>query len=265
MTTIDLNADLGESFGAWTMGHDEALLACVSSANLACGAHAGDPSVMAHSVAAAIRAGVAIGAHPGYPDLIGFGRRSLAMTADEVYATVLYQLGALQAFVRAAGGRLVHVKPHGALYNDAALDPTLAEAIARATRAADHGLRLVGLPGSALEMAAAAAGLDFWGEFFTDRAYGDAGRLLPRTQPGALLHDRSQVIARTLRAVTSGKVETAGGAIIKLSFRTICLHGDNPAAVELAQALRASLEAGGVTVTAGSATASGLAAFGPSA
>ncbi|HAP43844.1 MAG: lactam utilization protein LamB [Spirochaetes bacterium GWD1_61_31] len=263
MTTIDLNADLGESFGAWTMGHDEALLACVSSANLACGVHAGDPSVMAHSVAAAIRAGVAIGAHPGYPDLIGFGRRSLAMTADEVYTTVLYQLGALQAFVRAAGGRLVHVKPHGALYNDAALDPTLAEAIARATRAADHGLRLVGLPGSALEMAA--AGLDFWGEFFADRAYDDAGRLLPRTQPGALLHDRAQVIARTRRAVASGDVETAGGGLIKLRFRTICLHGDNPAAVELAQALRASLEAGGVTVTAGSATASGPSASGPTA
>lgn len=248
MTRIDLNADVGESFGAWRMGHDQDLLPLISSANIACGWHAGDPLVMQRTVQTAVACGLAIGAHPGYPDLLGFGRRSLAMSGEEVYAALLYQIGALRAIAEAAGARLGHVKPHGALYNDANRDPGLAKAVARAVKSAGGGLCLVGLPASRLAEAAADAGIGYWGEFFADRAYCDDGSLAPRGQPGAVLEDADQVIERCMVAVGQGRIRALSGTSIELDFKTICMHGDNPEAVALASSLRQALEAGGIAV-----------------
>jgi 5-oxoprolinase (ATP-hydrolysing) subunit A len=248
MKFVDLNADLGESFGAWTMGLDAELLAYLSSANIACGWHAGDPAVMERSVRAALAAGVALGAHPGYPDLTGFGRRSMALSAEEVYGAVLYQTGALRAFAEAAGGRLSHVKPHGALYNDAAADATKARAVARAVKAAGSGLFLVGPPDSALSAAAAEIGLPYAREFFADRAYGDDGRLVPRALPGAVIHDKDQAVRRTLEALQSGAVASINGRPVTIGFDTICLHGDNPEALSFARGLRSALESAGIAL-----------------
>ena len=249
MNTIDLNADMGESFGAWTMGLDTQLLPAISSANIACGWHAGDPGVMQATAAAALAAGVAIGAHPGYPDLAGFGRRSMALSPDEAYSAILYQAGALRAFAEAAGGRLSHVKPHGALYNDAAVNPALAKSIARAVKALGGGVYLVGLPDCELSKAAAELGLKYAREFFADRAYDESGRLVPRSKPGAVIHDRNLAVSRTLAAIRTGTVPSISGKAIPACFDTICLHGDNPEAVDFARALRAALEAGGIAVT----------------
>jgi len=246
MKYIDLNADLGESFGAWSLGLDNELLACLSSANIACGWHAGDPAVMERSVAAALAAGVALGAHPGYPDLAGFGRRSMALSAEEIYGAVLYQTGALRAFAEASGGRLSHVKPHGALYNDAAADAAKARAVAKAVRAAGGGLFLVGPPGSALSAAAAEIGLPYAREFFADRAYGDDGRLVPRGLPGAVIHDAALAVRRVLSALESGVVASINGAPVTMNFDTICLHGDNPHALAFARSLRAALASAGI-------------------
>lgn len=245
---LDLNCDMGESFGAFTLGHDAALLDAVTSANVACGFHSGDPRVMARTVTLAKEKGVAIGAHPGFPDLAGFGRRELAVSAEEALTDVLYQIGALAAFCRAAGVPLRHVKPHGALYNRAAIDELLARAIAEAVARFDRGLILVGLPGSAHERAAAAAGLPFAREAFADRAYLPDGTLAPRRQPGTLLTRPAEVAARAVRVATEGKVRTLMGSDLTLAADTICIHGDTVGAPELARAVRAALERAGVAV-----------------
>lgn len=251
ITSVDLNADLGEAFGPWPMGRDAELMAAVSSANIACGWHAGDPAVMARTVGLALDAGIAVGAHPGYPDLAGFGRRSMAMGEDEVYGAVLYQVGALAAFAAARGASLSHVKPHGALYNDAAADSAKARGVARAVRDAARlapALTLVGLPGSELEKAAAELGLAYAREFFADRAYDDEGRLVPRGRPGAVIHDAELAVERSLRALEEGVVTSASGRAIPIRFETICLHGDAPEAAAFALRLRAALEAAGIRV-----------------
>ena len=248
MNRIDLNADLGESFGAWRMGEDEALLALVSSANIACGFHAGDPVVMQRTVALAAARGVAIGAHIALPDLQGFGRREMRIGADEAYALTLYQLGALAAFTRAAGVPLTHVKPHGALYNMAARDAALAAAIARAVRDFDPALRLVGLAGSALVEAGHAAGLAVAAEAFADRGYRADGSLQPRNEPGALLDDADRACAQALGIVRDGAVAAVDGSRVTLHADTLCLHGDGPHAVAFARKLREALGAAGVRI-----------------
>ena len=250
MAQVDLNCDLGESFGAYTIGLDDQVIPHVTSVNIACGAHAGDPSVMRNTVRCAHAAGVAIGAHPGYPDLMGFGRRALAMSPHDVYASILYQVGALAAFAKAEGAQLHHVKPHGALYNAAAKDATLAQAIAQAVKDFDDQLILVGLAGSESITAAQNVGLRTASEFFADRAYQENGALVPRTQANAVITDKQKAIERTLRAVKEGVVESETGTVIPIAADTICIHGDNPAAVAFAAEIHAALEAAGVTVRA---------------
>lgn len=248
---IDLNADIGEGFGAWSMGSDEALLGYVSSANVACGFHAGDPAVIDRTVAHAARAGVAIGAHPGYFDLRGFGRREMRVAASEVEADVLYQVGALFAFARAHGAPLSHVKPHGALYNQAAGDAELAQAIAQGAARVSRELVLVGLAGSlAMRQAAAAAGLRFAAEAFVDRAYDSAGRLVPRSLPGAVTSDPAAAAAAALRLVRDRVVVATDGREVAVEADTLCLHGDNPRAVDVARAVREALDGAGVSVRA---------------
>src|SRR3989442_8709738 len=246
---IDVNADLGESFGAWTMGGDEELMGLVSSANVACGFHAGDPVVMDLTVARAVRAGVALGAHPGHFDLRGFGRREIAASPHEVEADVIYQVGALAAFARSHGARLIHVKPHGALYNQAAVDQALAGAIARATARVDRELVLVGLASSAtMRRAAEEAGLRYAAEAFADRAYEPDGSLRPRKIPGAVITDPEQAAAQALGIARDGLVRAASGAEVALRAETICLHGDNPHALAIARAVRRAFEAAGIEV-----------------
>ena len=241
MKTIDLNCDMGESFGAWTMGQDADVLEFVSSANIACGFHAGDPVTMRRTVAAAAARGVAIGAHPSLPDLAGFGRREMRVSADETHAMTLYQIGALAAFVRAAGVRLHHVKPHGALYNMAARDATLADAIAQAVRAFDPSLRLVGLAGSALPRAGARIGLAVAHEAFADRRYQDDGALTPRSEAGAVIEDIDAAVAQALAIARCEPVTTRSGGTRVLRADTICVHGDRPDAGEFARRLHVAL------------------------
>lgn len=246
---IDLNADVGESFGAWAMGADEPLLACLTSVNIACGFHAGDPRVMDRTVELAVHAGLAIGAHPGHWDLRGFGRRAIAADAAEVESDVLYQIGALAAFARAHGARLAHVKPHGALYNQAALDATLARAIARGVARAGRDLILVGLAGStAMREAAAGEGLRFAAEAFADRRYNGDGTLQSRRLPGSVIGDPEAAAAQALRIVRSGSVVAVDGREVPLGAQTLCLHGDNPSAVENAHAVRRALDAAGIAL-----------------
>lgn len=240
---------MGESFGRYTLGADREILSSVSSANIACGFHAGDPAVMRQTVRMAREAGVAVGAHPGLPDLAGFGRREMRVTPDEVQDLVLYQLGALYAIVVAEGARLRHVKPHGALYNMAARDAALADAIARAVAAFDPFLTLVGLAGSELLLAGARAGLDTASEAFADRAYEPDGSLTPRQQPGAVLHDVSVIVPRAVRMVIEGRVTATDGSDVALRVDTLCTHGDTPGAAALTAALRAGLEQHGVLVS----------------
>ncbi len=240
---IDLNADLGE--GA---PDDADLLALVSSANIACGWHAGDARLMQRTVAAALDRGVAIGAHPSYPDREHFGRREMALSPDDVRADLIYQIGALAALVRAQGGELHHVKPHGALYNQAARDPALADAIAAAVLDVDPSLALYGLAGSELLRAAVRAGLRPVAEVFADRGYGADGSLVPRSEPGAFVSDVDVAVARTLRMVRDGTVQAVTGETVRLRADTICLHGDGPHALAFARALRAALTAAGVDV-----------------
>lgn len=248
---IDLNADVGEGFGAWSIGTDEALLAHVTSVNVACGFHAGDPSVIDRTVARAVSAGVAVGAHPGYFDLRGFGRREMRVPLAEVEADVLYQVGALAAFARAHGAPLTHVKPHGALYNQAADDGELARAIARGVARADPGLVMVGLAGSpSMRDAAAAAGLRFAAEAFVDRAYDARGRLVPRSRPGAVIEDAAAAAAAALRLAVDRSVVASDGSVVAVLADTLCLHGDNPRALELARAVREALAGAGVSVQA---------------
>jgi UPF0271 protein len=248
---VDLNADLGESFGAWTLGADEAVLAQVTSANVACGFHAGDPTVMDRTVALAVRAGVAVGAHPGHHDLRGFGRREIAADPAEVEADLLYQAGALAAFAASHGTRLTHVKPHGALYNQAAREPGLARAVARGVRRLGREIVLVGLAGSqALRSAAEAEGLRFAAEAFVDRAYDAQGRLLPRSHPAALVCDPEAAAERAVRLACDGAVASIEGVVLTLRPDTLCLHGDGRHAAEIARAVREALEAAGVRVQA---------------
>jgi len=248
--TIDINCDLGESFGAWRMGDDAALLAVVSSANIACGFHAGDPDIMRRTVASAVEHNVAIGAHVSLPDLQGFGRREMAVTPNEAYAMTLYQIGALHGFAQVAGARLRHVKPHGALYNMAARDMKLADAIANAVRDFDPTLWLFGLAGSALIDAGRAAGLPVAAEAFADRGYRDDGSLQPRSQPGALITESDQAIAQAMAIAREGRVRAVDGSIIELEADTLCVHGDGAHAVLFAHNLRAALEAADITVAA---------------
>jgi len=246
---IDLNADVGEGFGAWTMGADAELLALVTSANVACGFHAGDPAVMDRTVGLAVRAGVAVGAHPGHADLRGFGRRAVQAVPDDIEKDVLYQVGALQAFARAHGTRLVHVKPHGALYNQAAEDDAVARAIARGVARAGRELILVGLASTAtMRRAAEAEGLRFAAEAFADRRYTPAGTLQSRREPGSVLGDSGEAAAQAVKIATEGRVIAADGREIALQADTLCLHGDNPAAVAHATAVRRALELAGVAV-----------------
>lgn len=238
---LNLNADLGESFGAWTMGADDALLPLVQSANIACGLHAGDPVVMQHTVAAALQKGVSLGAHPSYPDLQGFGRRSMRLSAAEIEAFTLYQLGALDAFARAAQGRVSHVKPHGALSNDACRDAGVAGAIIRAVKKFDSGLILLAPACSVLAEAGAAAGLRVALEIFADRAYAEDGQLAPRQQPGAVLHEPRACLAHVEKMLASGGLATRGGQILPSPIHSICVHGDGPGALDIARALRAAL------------------------
>ncbi len=245
---IDLNCDMGEGFGAWGMGQDEALLELVTSANIACGYHAGDPATMARTVKAAVARGVALGAHPSLPDLQGFGRRAMAITAEEAYGLVLYQIGALHAFAKAAGGRLQHVKPHGALYNMAARDRALADAIARAVLDFDPSLILVGLSGSELIQAGSALGLACASEVFADRSYEPDGSLTPRSQPGAMIEDEELAVARVLCMVREGKIANRTGADLIIQADTVCIHGDQPKALAFAGKLREALAAAGVEV-----------------
>lgn len=250
MKRIDLNCDLGESFGAWRMGEDAALLDLVSSANVACGFHAGDPAIMQRTVELAAARDVAIGAHVSLPDLQGFGRREMRVSADEVYAMTLYQLGALHAFVQAAGTRLTHVKPHGALYNMAARDRALAEAIACAVHAFDQRLTLFGLAGSALIDAGNAQGLAVAAEAFADRRYCADGSLQPRGEAGAVIDDVQAATAQALGIARDGTVVTAAGQRVNLHADTLCLHGDGAHAVPLARQLRAALEGAGIRIVA---------------
>ncbi|MCW5620946.1 MAG: LamB/YcsF family protein [Burkholderiales bacterium] len=245
---IDLNSDLGEGYGAWTMGEDAALLQQVSSASVACGFHAGDPGVMQRTVRMAAARGVAIGAHPALPDLQGFGRREMRVSAAEVYDLVLYQIGALGAFCRASKIPLCHVKPHGALYNMAARDAQLARAIAQAVHDYDTRLVLYGLANSALIEAGLEAGLVVANEVFADRTYQADGSLTPRTRPDALIHEVATALAQVERMIFAGEVVATDGSHVPIQADTLCLHGDGPAAVELASALRRGLEARGVAI-----------------
>lgn len=245
---IDLNADLGESFGAYQIGADEALLPLITSANIACGWHAGDPIVMERTVRLAQQYGVAIGAHPGYPDLLGFGRRSLALSADEAEAYVLYQISALAGIAQANGATVSHVKPHGQLYNDAVAQPALAAAIARAILRLDDRLILVGLAGSALVQAGRDAGLRVAEEIFADRVYEANGTLRSRRLPDAMIEDPTQSAEQVLRLVRDGQVVAHDGTLVAVRADTVCIHGDGPSAPAIARELRARLEAAGVEV-----------------
>ena len=250
MNRIDLNGDLGESFGTWRMGDDDALLALLSSANIACGFHAGDPEIMRHTVAQAVAHGVAIGAHVSLPDLQGFGRREMSVTAAEAHALTLYQIGALHAFTCAAGARLTHVKPHGALYNMAARDAMLANAIARAVRDFDPQLQLFGLAGSALIEAGRTLGLAVVAEAFVDRRYRADGSLQPRRETGSVIEDMDQALTQALGIARDGVAHTLDGQHVRLRADTLCLHGDGAHAVQLARRLRSELEAAGLRIAA---------------
>ena len=246
MARVDLNSDLGESFGRYSLGLDSEVIPLVTSVNIACGMHAGDPCVMRRTVTAAAAAGTSIGAHPGYPDLQGFGRRDMALSPDEVYAFVLYQISALAGFCKAERVKLAHVKPHGQLYNRAAKDEALAQAIAAAVHDFDPSLVLVGLAGGKLIDAGRAAGLAVAQEFFADRNYMPDGTLVPRKRDDAVIADESFAVARVVRAVQDGRIEAVDGTIIEVAADTICIHGDNVHALEFAKKIRAALTQAGV-------------------
>jgi UPF0271 protein len=250
MQSIDLNCDMGEAFGNYPMPNDDILLNHITSANIACGFHAGDPEVMQHTVAMAIKKGVAIGAHPGLPDLQGFGRREMKITANEAYQITVYQIGALYGFVKAAGGKLHHVKAHGALYNMAAKDPTLAKAIVQAVHDFDSTLILYGLAGSEMIEAAKKIGIITASEVFADRTYQDDGSLTPRSQSNALITDEQQSIAQVLQMVKHQQVQSASGKNIPLKAETLCLHGDGSHAVEFAKMINERLKTEGITIKA---------------
>lgn len=250
MKTLDLNCDMGEGLGAWKMGDDAALLEHVSSANIACGYHAGDPGIIHRTVELAIDKGVAVGAHPSLPDVQGFGRRQMQVSPAEAYDMVLYQIGALGAFAIACGGKLAHVKPHGALYNMAAKDGKLARAIARAVKDFDPSLVLFGLAGSELIRAGEQAGLKTANEVFADRTYQADGSLTPRSELGAMIPEVSASIAQVKRMIEEGRVRSLDGADVTVRADTLCIHGDEPNAVEFARRIRQALTEAGVRIAA---------------
>ncbi|MFX0546515.1 LamB/YcsF family protein [Roseovarius sp. S1116L3] len=247
MRQVDLNADLGESWGAWTMGHDAEMFDIITSANIACGFHAGDPVVMHRTLSLAKAKGVGVGAHPGYLDLWGFGRRRFADDdPDEIEKLLIYQIGAIQAMARAVGVPVTHFKAHGALANVTAVNAEIADAAARAVLATDPGMLFLALPGTEQERAAQRAGLGIAREAYVDRAYCADGTLAPRGQPGAVLEDAEETAARMVRMALEGRVIAIDGQDIALEFDTICVHGDNPHAVAMARAVRDALTRAGV-------------------
>lgn len=246
---IDLNADLGESFGRWTLGDDDAMLEVVTSANVACGFHAGDPSVLRHSCEQAAAQGVAIGAQVGYRDLPGFGRRFIDVAPAELTADVIYQIGALEGFARVAGTRVRYVKPHGALYNAIVHHEAQAAAVVEAVLAYDRTLPVMGLPGSVWLRLAQEAGLTTVGEAFADRAYTPEGTLVSRREPGAVLHDPAEIARRCVRIATKGEVVAVDGTVVAAPAGSLCVHGDSPGAVEIARQVREGLDEAGVELT----------------
>lgn len=250
MQTIDLNCDMGEAFGNYPMPNDALLMDYITSANIACGYHAGDPAVMQQTVQLALKKGVAIGAHPGLPDLQGFGRREMKVSANEVYQLTLYQIGALYAFVKAAGGKLQHVKPHGALYNMAAKDAALAKALAQAIYDFDSNLIFYGLAGSEMLKAATALGLKTAPEVFADRTYQNDGSLTPRSQSNALISNKEQAVKQVLLMAKEQQVTSAHGQAIPLKAETLCLHGDGAHAVDFAKLINQKLKQEGITIKA---------------
>jgi UPF0271 protein len=246
--TIDLNSDLGESFGALRIGFDEDLFPLISSANVACGFHGGDPRTLERTVAACKEAGVGIGAHPGFPDLVGFGRRVIAASPDDVRSDTLYQIGALGAFCKVAGVPLRHVKPHGALSNVTMHDQDLAAAIVAAIASYDPDLILFAMPGSALITAGESAGLRIAREAFADRAYNADGSLVSRRLPGAMITDPNEAAERMVRLVTTNSLTTIDGKTLDLNADTICTHSDTPSAVEIVQAVKRRLEENGIVI-----------------
>lgn len=249
MASIDLNADLGESFGRWELGDDSALLELVSSANVACGFHAGDPSVLLRTCEQAAQRGVVVGAQVSYNDLAGFGRRFIDMHPDDLMADVIYQIGAIQGLCAAAGTSVRYVKPHGALYNAVVHHEAQAVAVVEAVRRTNPTLPVLGLPGSILLEAAASVGLQAVSEAFADRGYTAEGTLVPRSEEGALLNDPDQVAARVVALVTTGRLTAADGTEIEVSAESVCVHGDSPGAVAMATAVRSALARAGVHVT----------------
>lgn len=250
LETVDINSDLGESFGNYKIGNDEVILQYVTSANIACGFHGGDPQVMDYTVKTCLENHVAIGAHPGLPDLLGFGRRNIQITPQEAKAYVMYQIGALNAFVKAYGGKMQHVKPHGALYNMATVDYPLARAIAEAVYEVDHELILMGLAGGELIRAGKDVGLRTASEVFADRTYTSKGTLVPRSEKGSVIHDKKAAIKQVLDIVLNGKVLSIDGKEINIKADTICVHGDNQEAVSLVKEIRNALKENNVEITA---------------
>jgi 5-oxoprolinase (ATP-hydrolysing) subunit A len=250
MTTVDLNSDLGEGFGTYRCGDDDAMLSIVTSANVACGFHAGDPEIMARTFQLAKERGIAIGAHPSFPDLWGFGRRRMPFTPSEIERIVAYQIGAAQALASYAGHRITYVKPHGALSNVSEVDRHVSDAIARAIRAVDSSLTFLCIARSEQVKAAEACGLAVACEIYADRGYTEEGRLIKRGEPGALIEDSDEAAERALAMVESGAIITTSGRRLKTSIGSICIHGDSPHAVAMAHSLRLRLEAAGVTIAA---------------
>ena len=248
MLEIDLNCDLGESFGNYKIGMDEEVIKSVSSANIACGFHASDPLVMEKTVLMAKEAGVGVGAHPGFPDLVGFGRRNMNVSVPELKAMVLYQLGALDAFCRKNKIKMQHVKPHGAMYNMAAKDEKLARAIAEAVAEYDSSLILLGLSGSQMQKASGEVGLTFKKEIFADRAYEEDGSLVARTKPGAMIEDENEAIERLVTMIRYGKVRAVTGKEISVEPDSVCVHGDNPKALDFVIKIRKRLVEEGIMV-----------------
>ncbi|GLK81294.1 LamB/YcsF family protein [Methylopila turkensis] len=248
MTAIDLNSDLGEGYGAWRMGDDAAMLDIVSSANVACGFHGGDPATLLRTLRAAAERGVVVGAHVSYPDLVGFGRRAMDVASEDLIADVIYQIGALKALAQAAGARVAYVKPHGALYNAIATDARQGRDVVQAIRMADPDLALMGLAGSPLLPLARDMGLGVVAEAFADRAYTPEGTLVSRREAGAVLHDADRIADRMLRLARHGEIEAVDGSVIRVEAVSICVHGDSPGAVAIARAVRARLQGEGVSI-----------------
>ena len=250
MKSIDINCDMGESYGAWKMGADAEVMPYISSANVACGFHGGDPATIRQTVRLAVDHGVAVGAHPSLPDLQGFGRRAMKISPQDMYDLVVYQAGAVEAFARAAGAKLHHVKCHGALYNMAAQDEALSEAMARAVRDLGGGVMLYALSNSTMMHVGRKEGVKVAGEVFADRGYSDDGTLSPRGKPGAMIEDAAMAAERALAMIDKGYVTALSGKPVPVSADTLCLHGDQPGAVTFARAIRKAFAERGITVAA---------------